>query len=84
MESSNKIKAFLDLQSFRDLTITISCIYLGEITAATEPLSRAPSWVSGLLPKVIVIAMVTSIVDLLLLPPVSDRDMDKPLDERES
>ncbi|MBE0348853.1 hypothetical protein PPEP_b0702 [Pseudoalteromonas peptidolytica F12-50-A1] len=39
---------------------------------------------SGLLPKVIVIAMVTSIVDLLLLPPVSDRDMDKPLDERES
>ncbi|ODB41746.1 hypothetical protein BB427_09525 [Pseudoalteromonas sp. BMB] len=91
MESNNKIKAFLDSLSFRDLTIAIEFLvtgyilyfYLGEITAATEQLRQDPSWVSGLLLKVIVISIVTSIAGQLLLSFVSDKDMDKPLDERE-
>ncbi|MEJ6472677.1 hypothetical protein [Pseudoalteromonas piscicida] len=91
MESGNKIKAFLDSLSFRDLTIAIEFLvtgyilyfYFGEIAAATEQLRQDPSWVSGLLLKVIIVSVVISIAGQLLLSFVSDRDIDRPLDERE-
>ena len=57
--------------------------YATELLTASDVMREDPSWVSGLLLKVIVISIIVSIAGSALLAFVSDDDIDKPLDERE-
>ncbi|WP_440056360.1 hypothetical protein ACSLBF_19815 (plasmid) [Pseudoalteromonas sp. T1lg65] len=91
MSDNNRLKAFLDSLSFRDLTIAIELaitgyilfFYIGEIVAALPAERQDAGWASMLLLKVIATSIVISIAGQLLLSFVSDGDMDKPMDERE-
>ena len=91
MDNDNKLKAFLDSLSFRDLTITVELLITGyvlyfyatELLTASTVMREDPSWVSGLLLKVVVISIIVSIAGRVLLDFVSDDNVDKPLDERQ-
>lgn len=88
---SNKLKSFLDSLSFRDLTLSLDLaitlgilyFYLSTLFAASPDSLGDAAFISGLLIKVVFFSIALSIASALLLEFVSDKDSEKPLDERE-